>query len=344
MSRALIGPLCALVFASCMPVLDGEEYNLAGQEVRLTFLHTADIHSRLIPYDFAPLQDGHGPGLIPEAGPFGGATRIAALIKRERSEGDRVLHLDSGDCFQGAPIFNQNLGEVEFRFLSNAAAGRRGDRQPRVRRGRAQLRAEGARLRHASRCWRPTTTGTAHRHREQQPAPPTSPRRTPSRTMKGLRVGIIGMANISSLNSIVEGGNSLQVTPLEQNEAARAYVELLRPVTDLVVIVSHLGLTEDQELVQGYEAYYEYGARQAVHRAREQPVEDPRVVRRRGRPPSPSSACTSPACPASTSILGGHLHVVLNPPQLLTDPAGRKVAAGALRRVRQVRGPAGRSW
>ena len=33
--------------------------------------------------------------------------------------------------------------------------------------------------------------------------------------------GIIGMANISSLNSIVEGGNSMQVTPLEQNEAAR---------------------------------------------------------------------------------------------------------------------------
>ncbi len=40
MSRALIGLLCALVFASCMPVLDGEEYNLAGQEVRLTILHT----------------------------------------------------------------------------------------------------------------------------------------------------------------------------------------------------------------------------------------------------------------------------------------------------------------
>ena len=119
MSRALIGPLCALVFASCMPVLDGEEYNLAGQEVRLTLLHSSDIHSRLIPYDFAPLKTDTDLGLIPEAGPFGGATRIAALIKRERSKADRVLHLDSGDCFQGAPIFNQNLGEVEFRFLSD---------------------------------------------------------------------------------------------------------------------------------------------------------------------------------------------------------------------------------
>ena len=56
------------------------------------------------------------------------------------------------------------------------------------------------------------------------------------------------MANIGSLNSIVERGNSLQAIPLEQNEAARSYVELLRPPVDLIIIVSHAGLTEDQDL------------------------------------------------------------------------------------------------
>src|SRR3954452_9436170 len=116
MSRALIGLLCALVFASCLPVVEGEKYNLAGQEVRLPLLHTADIHSRLIPYNFAPLKTDTDLGLVPEAGPFGGATRIAAILKRERARADRVLHLDSGDCFQGAPIFNVNKGEAEFKF------------------------------------------------------------------------------------------------------------------------------------------------------------------------------------------------------------------------------------
>ena len=73
------------------------------------------------------------------------------------------------------------------------------------------------------------------------------------KNVKGLKVAIIGMGNVSTLTSLTEGGNSIQATPFEQNEAARAYVDLLRPLVDLVVIVSHLGLTEDQSIVQGYE-------------------------------------------------------------------------------------------
>ena len=49
---------------------------------------------------------------------LGGATRLASLLKRERAKADRVLHVDSGDAFQGAPIFNLKLGEAEYKFLS----------------------------------------------------------------------------------------------------------------------------------------------------------------------------------------------------------------------------------
>src|SRR5918996_1612930 len=101
MRRHLLGFLCALLSASCMPVVEGQSTDLGGQEVRLTLLHTSDIHSRLIPYDFTPLKTDTDLGLIPEAGPFGGAPRMAALIKRERRNSERVMHLDSGDSFQG---------------------------------------------------------------------------------------------------------------------------------------------------------------------------------------------------------------------------------------------------
>ena len=100
MTRSLrFAALLALVAVhlSCLPTLDGQDVNLAGQQVRLTFLHTSDIHSRLLPYDFAPLKTDVDLGLMPEAGPFGGATRMAALVKRERAKSGRVLHLDSGD-------------------------------------------------------------------------------------------------------------------------------------------------------------------------------------------------------------------------------------------------------
>ena len=123
-----------------MPLLPGDDTDLSGQEVRLTLLHTSDIHSRLVPYNFSPLKTDVDLGLIPDMAPFGGASRIAAVLRRERANADRVLHLDSGDCFQGAPIFNQNSGEVEFagvrvgawthKQIARAGGGQAGWTQP----------------------------------------------------------------------------------------------------------------------------------------------------------------------------------------------------------------------
>ncbi|WP_228530509.1 MULTISPECIES: bifunctional UDP-sugar hydrolase/5'-nucleotidase [Myxococcaceae] len=305
-----------------MPVLDGQDTNLAGQDVRLTLLHTSDIHSRLIPYDFAPLKTDTDLGIIPEAGPFGGATRIAALLKRERAKSSRVLHLDSGDCFQGAPIFNLNSGEAEFRFLSqvglNSAVV-----------GNHEFDAGALNFSNKARDFA-TFPLLAANYQWEDPREPGS-NQTAYRTepytihnVQGLKVAVIGMANISSLNSLVEGGNSMQATPLEQNEIARAYVDLLRPVVDLVVIVSHLGLTEDQDLIQGYTAYYEWSRAKEFVQRKNQPWT---VLERTGDESDPKSVVKVriPGVVGIDVVLGGHLHVVLNPPQTVTDPSGRKV-------------------
>ncbi|WP_240359557.1 bifunctional metallophosphatase/5'-nucleotidase [Pyxidicoccus trucidator] len=302
--------------------MEGQDFNLEGQEVRLTLLHTSDIHSRLIPYDFAPLKTDQDLGLIPEAGPFGGATRMAALLKRERSRGERVIHLDSGDCFQGAPIFNLNTGEVEFKFLSQARldaavvgnhefdAGALNFTQ------RARNNATFPLLA-ANYQW-----SDFRQVGSNQTALETEPYTI--RNVKGVRVGIIGMANISSLNSIVEGGNSLQAIAMEQNEVVRAYVDLLRPVTDLIVIVSHLGLHEDQDVIQGYEAYYEYGRIKSFTTRAKSPWQVLEWFGPEGEEKSVVRLLI-PGVSGVDVVLGGHLHVVLNPPQLLSDPSGRKV-------------------
>jgi 2',3'-cyclic-nucleotide 2'-phosphodiesterase (5'-nucleotidase family) len=44
----------------------------------------------------------------------------STIVKRERDSAARSLWLDSGDCFQGAPVFNMFKGEAEMRFLSLA--------------------------------------------------------------------------------------------------------------------------------------------------------------------------------------------------------------------------------
>ncbi len=312
----------AMVQTSCLPTLEGYDINLAGQQVRLTMLHTSDLHSRLLPYDFNPLKTDTDLGMIPEAGPFGGATRMASLIKTERARADRVIHLDSGDSFQGAPIYNLNLGEVEYKFLSlvglDAAVIGNHEFDSGAANFTKQAR-DAARfpLLAANYQWedisQPGSNGTALY------AAPYS-----IKNVGGLRVGIIGLANFGSLNSIVEQGNSLQVIPLEQNEVVRNYVQFIRGSVDVILITSHAGLTEDQDLIEGYEAFYEWNLAKSFVERTELPWEvlewfgdefaSDAVVRVR-----------VPGVEGIDAILGGHLHIVLNPPQRLTDPAGRTV-------------------
>ncbi len=321
-----------LVHGSCLPVVEGRDIDLAGQQLRLTLLHTSDLHSRLLPYDFQPLKTDTDLGLIPEAGPFGGVTRMASILRRERRNADRVLHLDSGDSFQGAPIFNLNQGEVEYAFLSliGLDAAVIGNHEFDAGAFNFTRRAkENARfpVLAANYLWEDYRDPVSN-----QPSNTTALYTQPYtiRNIGGLRVGIIGLGNLGSLNSIVEQGNSLQAIPLEQNEIVRGYVEFLRPATDMIFITSHAGLTEDQDLVEGYEAFYEWGiAKKYVHRpgspwrlleafgevdANGEPTSDATIVR-----------VEIPGVAGIDAILGGHLHIVLNPPQLLRDPLGRRV-------------------
>ncbi len=312
----------AMVQTSCLPTLEGYEVNFAGQQVRLTILHTSDIHSRLLQYDFNPLKTDTDLGMIPEAGPFGGATRMAALLQRERARADRVVHLDSGDSFQGAPIYNLNLGEVEYKFLSLVGVDAAVIGNHEFDSGAANFTKQ---ARDAARF--PILAANYQWEDSSQAGSNGTSFYTAPYTIKnvgGLRLGIIGLANFGSLNSIVEQGNSLQVIPLEQNETIRNYVQFLRASVDVILITSHAGLTEDQDLIEGYEAFYEWSLAKQFAERTDQPWE---VLERFGTQDDPKSVVRVriPGVEGVDAILGGHLHIVLNPPQRLTDPAGRRV-------------------
>jgi 5'-nucleotidase len=80
----------------------------AGDLVKLTILHTNDVHSRVEPF---AMDGSRNQGL-------GGVARRAALIKRIRAEEQNVLLLDAGDIFQGTPYFNLYGGEVEMKLMT----------------------------------------------------------------------------------------------------------------------------------------------------------------------------------------------------------------------------------
>jgi 5'-nucleotidase/UDP-sugar diphosphatase len=258
--------------------------NLVGQDVRLTVIHTSDIHSRLFPYTFVPNRFDRDYGLLPQNGPFGGAARMATIVKRERRAAARSLWLDSGDCFQGAPVFNKFKGEAEMRALSlmglDAAVV-----------GNHEFDLGSKNLFEQIDNWAEFPLLAANYLFED----PLNPGERSLRDVvdpyvifdvEGLKVGVIGMGNWSSMTGIFEGGNSLGVRPLQDGQVVEEYVRLLRPVVDVVVLVSHLGLDEDEGL-----------AASEIERDQNEdlPLEGVDL------------------------ILGGHLHIVLKPPKAIRN-------------------------
>ena len=76
--------------------------------VKITILHTNDVHSRIDPF----------PDNDPKYAGKGGVAQRASIINKIRNEERNVLLLDAGDIFQGTPYFNQYGGELELKLMS----------------------------------------------------------------------------------------------------------------------------------------------------------------------------------------------------------------------------------
>jgi 2',3'-cyclic-nucleotide 2'-phosphodiesterase (5'-nucleotidase family) len=290
MQRRLAGGafFASLLVASACTVHQ-EQPDLTGQDIRFTVIHTSDIHSRLFPYTFAPNVFDRGYGLT--KGPFGGVARIATIAKSIRASSNRSLWLDSGDCFQGAPVFNEFKGEAELRALS--LAGMDG-----AVLGNHEFDLGAKNLFEKIDNWAtfpilagnygwddaPASTQNADGKSLRDVIPPYA-----IYDVKGLKIGVIGMGNTSTITSIYEGGNSLGFRPIADQDALAQWVRLLRPTVDLIVVVSHLGLDEDEDL-------------------------QPSQVEN-----DPNQSFSKDTLAGVDLILGGHLHIVTNPPKLIPN-------------------------
>ncbi len=250
----------------------------AGQancQVHLTLLHTSDIHSRLFDYDLLIEQTDANLGLgsLEEVKTVGGIARMSYLINRERARSDRVLHLDSGDVWQGAPIFNYFHGEPEVRAQSQLFPDAMVIGNHEYDEGALNVATEFMQWANFP------VLGSNYKFYDV--TDPASTRMAALLkpfevfTVQGLRVAVIGMGNLSTLGSLFNQPNGLGMIPLNTAEVAQTYIDLLRPYTDFIVMLSHLGLDADQQMVR--------------------------------------------STTGIDMVLGGHNHIVINPPQRLQD-------------------------
>lgn len=280
--------LALATLAGCTQSKPGPD--LRGQDVHLTVIHTSDVHSRIFPYTFTPNKFDKDYGLQPVLAPFGGAARMATLIHRERAKAARSIHLDSGDCFQGAPVFNAFSGEAEMRAMTALGLDAAALGNHEFDRGANNLAGQVA-------TWGGFPILAANmifQDYNQQGSNRLGQVIKPYTILNvdGLTVGVIGMGNTSSLNSLIEGGNSLGIVPLDTDQTVDYYSKLLRPQVDVLVAVSHLGLDEDENSAMSASGQKDNEAQQV-----------------RGD---------------VDVVFGGHLHIVLNPPKTIPIFQGGK--------------------
>lgn len=80
----------------------------SGQLVRLTVMHTNDLHCHIDPF---PESNAEYPGR-------GGMVRLASLIAKTKANNSNMILLDAGDMFQGTPYFNYFKGDLMLKLMS----------------------------------------------------------------------------------------------------------------------------------------------------------------------------------------------------------------------------------
>lgn len=273
---------------AALPVLAGceqseEPVGIHGQ-THLTLIHTSDIHSRLFPY---ALQIGQvdaqlGLGSTGSIATIGGIARMSHIVHRERARAGRSLHIDGGDCFQGAPVFNYYSGEAELRALSQMGVDAMVVANHEFDRGANNLATQIGlwasfpvlAANYQFDDWR--VEGNPQLGRYMQPFTTFN--------VDGLKVGVIGMGNLSTLSSLYENPNRYGIQPLSTVEVAQFYIDLLRPLVDVVVFVTHLGLEVDERMIE--------------------------------------------ETTGIDVVLGGHNHIVLQPPKIINDCSRHRDSKG----------------
>lgn len=194
----------------------------AGETRSLMILHTNDFH-------------GH----ISEEADHAGAARITALFKQMRSERDDVLILDAGDSVSGTPVSTLFKGVPIFEVMSRMGydMGLLGNHE-------------------FDYGWKQISKFTAAANFPLLNANAFDPQGNPLGDgsyrileINGIRIGIFGLITPETPYIIIpEGNQGLVFDPPEKY--LQKIVDRLKPDTDLIILLSHIGYDEDLEIAR----------------------------------------------------------------------------------------------
>lgn len=210
----------------------------------LVVLHSADTHAQLLPYArvLSWRDEQRGLGRAETLTEVGGLARLATRVREERRRAAHAIHLDSGDIFQGSLSFLRYQGEPELRVFSAIGVNAQALGNHELDLGPAPFREsyrEFARFPLLAANYEVDGAGDAG-----APAPYAVI------GAGALLVGVIGVGNVASVPELRERPNEFALIAAQAAPAVQGYVDYLRPLVDVVLALTHLGLSGDEALVR----------------------------------------------------------------------------------------------
>lgn len=205
----------------------------------LTVLHTNDLHAH---YLAEPAE------WLPDRAAIGGFVRLDEELRALRSDRgpDSVLTLDSGDLNTGTPLGEIDVGGakgaamLQFMSLLHYDAWTLGNHE--FDKGLTNLRA------YTAQSKLPVLSANVH---GADGSDALLPNQLPSTifTRNGLRVGVIGVTT-EGLGTLMSPADFQKVRLEPVADAVRRELTKLDPQTDLVIVLSHIGVDDDIALAE----------------------------------------------------------------------------------------------
>ena len=215
---------------------------------KVTFFHTTDTHSKFFPFIGDPTANGtdiHMDLLKPETNPYGGVSRLTRLLNWQREMSGLNFYIDTGDIFQGAPIFNLMKGQVEALGIHYSGVDVMVIGNHEFDNGTTMLVNQLGKVA-GSPNFVLANYVFEDPSLEGNKKLATMVRPYVILERDGFRMAVIGMGDYGSITSLPIFGNSLGIMGANAFEVLSELVPRLRPMVDLVVVASHMGLDDDR--------------------------------------------------------------------------------------------------
>ncbi|MGD9581282.1 MAG: bifunctional UDP-sugar hydrolase/5'-nucleotidase [Vampirovibrionia bacterium] len=221
--------LCTLIFV-CLFVYTFFQGLLFAKDFELRVLHTNDVHGRLIPFKL---------GISDYDKEVGGLAGRYTLIKNARKASANVLVLDAGDIMQGTLFFKTHKGKPDIQFMNELGYDAAAIGNHEFDNGCLALAER------ISEAKFPFLSANLVFDKKTNLNDKVKP--YVIKDINGLKVGIIGLTtpDVVSISVIGEKAKVYKTAKIVQK-----YIDKIDPETDVIIILSHLGVNKDEKLVK----------------------------------------------------------------------------------------------